>query len=204
MAEDPAIAAARAHVQAHQPPTPTDEFPVPMQRSGHMETEVLTADSTFPNQDDYFGLDHHENFLFPDGVSYVTIKKLNEGDRKSYVNQSNRRLAIKRATGDAEMSMAPGDEKHNLLEKAIVGWNLARRGDNGQMQPVPFNNGTLKQFLIKANPKLIDDIEAFIHRLNPWLDSDATIEELEKEIAQLTEVLERKRAEEEGKGTSEK
>lgn len=200
MQEDPAIAAARAHVQANQPAMESNPDDRPVDRVvTSRENEVLVPDQNFPQQDDYFGFDHQERFFFPDKVSYVILKSLNEGDRKRYVNQSNRRLAIKRATGDAEMSMAPGDEKHNLLKVAIVGWNLVRGGN-----PVAFNTNMLEQFLNNTNPRLVDDIEAKIHEMNPWLDSEASIEELEKEIAQLTETLNRKREEEAGKGTSEK
>lgn len=194
--EDPALAQMRAHVAGNQP-LPDDEAFVsrPLHRGGPVEDDA----AVFPQQEDYFGFSHEEKVMFPDGVTYVIIKKLNEGDRKAFLNKSNRRLSIKKSTGDAELNVAAGDEKHHLLTVSITGWNLLRGG-----QPVSWNRKVLDEWLTVANPKIVDHIEAAIHKLNPWLDNEVSIEALEKEIADLTEVLERRRAEEEGKDTSEK
>lgn len=152
------------------------------------------ADST-PVQEDYFAFDITERVDLPDGVSYVDIKVLNEGARRKYLNSVNREVKLQKATGDAVMQLATGDERKAILESSICGWNLLRGG-----QPVPFNSGTVREFLDRANPKLIDLIEKEVRRINPWLTAEITVEEIDKQIEELQELRAQKVREEEGKG----
>ncbi len=152
------------------------------------------ADST-PVQDDYFAFDQTERVMLPDGVSYIDIKILNEGARRKYLNSVNREVKLQKATGDAVMKLASGDERKAILESSICGWNLTRAG-----APVPFTAGEVTNFLSRANPKLIDIIEKKVRELNPWLAGDITIEDIDQQIAELTELRAQKVAEEEGNG----
>jgi hypothetical protein len=175
----------------------TDEEVVDPTTQAMIEAGVNPETETFV---DYFGFAESRNVYLPDGNQYVTIETLNEGARRNYLNKVNRDVRVERASGDAKIRLAAGDDRHALLEQAIVGWNLRRRNERtGDVEPVPFKESELKKFLQNANPKVIDIIEKEVRKDNTWLVGDVTIEDIEKQIAELQELLETKRKEEEGK-----
>jgi hypothetical protein len=143
---------------------------------------------------DYFGFDVTERFMLPDGVQYVELKKLTEGDRRNYLAATNKDVRISRATGDASMKMVTGEERAALLEQAIVGWNLQRTGSSGNLEPVTFSKGskgsTLNQFLDKADPSLLDKIELKVRQMNPWLMDNMSVEDIDKQIDELQRLRE--------------
>lgn len=145
-------------------------------------------------QIDYFGADETKTLTLPDGKSWVEIKVLNEGERRKYLNKVNRDLKLDRQSGNASISMAPGDERYALLSAALIDWNLVRGG-----KPIPFTKSNRDTFLDEAQPKIIDFIEKEVRKANPWLLSDMTIEEIDREISALEEMREVKRKEDEGK-----
>lgn len=149
-------------------------------------------DST-PVQADYFAFDKTEKVMLPDGVSWVEVKVLNEGARRKYLNEVNKEVRLQRATGDAVMRLASGDERKSILEESIVGWNLIRNG-----APVPCDKGNLQQFLTKADPSVIDVIYERVRKLNPWLTQDITVEEIDRQIAELESLRAEKLKQEEG------
>jgi len=193
MAENPALEAMKSHVGSNQPVAPAWVEEDRQERLNEAPDAPIIPEIV---QADYFGFVHEERHTLPDGVSWVAIKKLNEGDRRAYQNASSRRLTVRRQ-GEAEMKMAAGDEKHQLLMMAIVNWNLRSQGS-----VVPFSKQMLDRFLTVTDPMIVDDIEAAVRRLNPWLDGDVTIEQIDKEIEALKETRERLIKEQEGKGTS--
>lgn len=150
---------------------------------------------------DYFDFKVTEQVMLPDGHSWVEIKKLNEGERSKYQNEVNRDVRIKKNTGDASIRTAPGDERRVLLECAIIGWNLQRNG-----KPVPFSKdsrgSTLSQFLDNTDPVICDIIEKAVRRANPWLLTDMTVEEIDKEIDDLKDMRRTLIEQEEGKASS--
>jgi hypothetical protein len=150
-------------------------------------------DST-PVQDDYFAFDQTERIVLPDEVSYVDVRVLNEGARRKYLNELNKEVRLQKATGDAVMKLASGDERRSILEESVVGWNLTRNGN-----PVEFNRGNLRTFLDKANPRVIDVIYERVRKINPWLTQEVTVEEIDNQIAELEQLREEKLKEEEGK-----
>lgn len=150
-----------------------------------------------PAQVDYFGFDETLKVTLPDGVSWVEIKKLNEGDRRKYQNKVNRDVRLERKTGDAMLRMAAGDEKHALLESSIIGWNLVKQG-----KPMPFKESTLREFLNSAPPVIIDHIEKAIRAANPWLMAEMSVADIDQQIDELREMRDLKLKEEEGKATS--
>lgn len=145
-------------------------------------------------QDDYFGFEESHKAYLPDGKSFIEHKTLNHGARKSYLNKTNRDLKINRASGDASISMKPGDEKDELLKAAVTGWNLVRAGE-----PVPFTKHAFDQWLQNADPRLVDIVEKDIRKKNPWLLAEMSIEDIDKEIESLQAMREVKLKEEEGK-----
>ncbi len=183
---------------ATKPDAATDEF-------GHDEhirsTDAAMAAAGVPTtekvQADYFAFDVTHTVMLPDGISYIQHKEMTEGQRKKYLNQINRDVVIHRQTGDARMRMAPGDERHALLNTAITGWNLQKDG-----QPIPFSESNLRKFLESAPPRVIDLIEKEVRKANAWLIEDMSVEDIEKEIKTLEELRDAKRAEEAGKPAS--
>ena len=150
-----------------------------MRDAGESLTETVQAD--------YFGFEETHSITLPDSKSVIYHKTLNEGQRRKYQNALNKDVRIQRASGDAIMRMAPGDEKKELLSAAIVDWNLARGG-----QPVPFQKRNLDEFLDKADPRIIDLIEKEIRKVNSWLQADMSVEDIQREINQLEELKSRK------------
>lgn len=146
--------------------------------------------------DDYFGFDEVLVVTLPDGVSWVQHKVLTEGQRRKYLNGMNRDVVIQRATGDARMTMAPGDERYSLLKTALCGWNLKKRNHRGDLEDVPFTPGHLEKFLDGAPPKVIDLIDKEVRKANAWLIEDMSVEDIEREIATLQELREKKQEEE--------
>lgn len=152
-------------------------------------------------QVDYFGLQEVHRVPLPDGKSWVEHTTFTEGMRRKYLNSMNRDIVVQRNTGDAKMSMKPGDERFSLLMEAITGWNLIKDG-----KPLPFskdsNGSTLAQFLAAAPPKIIDVIEKDVRMKNAWLLEDMSIEDMEKERDTLDELIAKKREEQAGNASS--
>lgn len=163
-------------------------------KAAQIESEMV-AQGIAPTEDvyeDYFGFGDQERVTLPDGKSWVEFKVMNEGDRRKYLNQQNKKVTIRKGSGDAEMQLAPGDDKYNLLALTICNWNLRRGG-----QPVPFNGAELQRFLNGANPKIIDIIHREVTLAHPWLLDQMTVEDIDKEIENLQkmrEVVERNEA----------
>lgn len=149
---------------------------------------------------DYFDFSDTRKVELPQGGYWVEIQVLNEGARRKYLNSTNRDVTIQRATGDAKMSIASGDDRHALLKAAIVDWNLKTKNQKtGEIDDVRFNERTLDDFLAKAPPTIIDVIEKEVRKDNPWLVADITIEQIDEQIEQLEEMREQKIKENEGK-----
>jgi len=149
-------------------------------------------------QVDYFGFEETHRVLLADGISYIEHKTLNEGARRKYMNRVNREVRLQKS-GDAFMKMATGDERHALLEEAIVGWNLVRADKSRNIQPLTYNVTNRNAFLESAPPAVIDRVEKDVRDKNPWLVGDVTIEDIDEQIAELTELREKKVLEDEGK-----
>lgn len=150
-----------------------------------------------PVQVDYFGFEELHTITLPDGKSTITHQALNEGQRRKYQNALNRDVRIAKSSGDAILRIAAGEEKKELLLAAIVDWTLVRYNERTkQTEPVPYTDKNLKEFLDKANPKLIDIIEKEVRLKNSWLQSEMSVEEIDKEIETLQELREKKVEEE--------
>lgn len=140
-------------------------------------------------QDDYFGFGAEERFLFPDGVTYISFRIMNEGQRKKFQKSTNRDIKFNRSTNDASIKADPAEERWQLITSSCVGWNLVRRDPRTQaLEPIMFNGKLLEQWMEMADPKLIDELELAIRRANPWLQAEMTVEEVDKEIERLTDL----------------
>lgn len=134
---------------------------------------------------DYFAFDKKLTVELPDGISKVYHKVLNEGQRRQFLNETQKDIRLQRATGDAIMRTALGEERHQLLKLAIVDWELYRGGEK-----VPFTPQMLDTFLQNANPRIVDIIEKEVRKANPWLLQEMSVEDIDKEIENLKEMRE--------------
>lgn len=146
-------------------------------------------------QADYFGFDETHRAVFPDGVSYLVHRSMNEGARRKFLAASSKDVKIQRGTGDMSLKMAAGEDREALFLATVEGWNLVRAG-----VPVPFSKSALQDFIAKANPKVLDHVEKQIRTANPWLLADMSVEDIDREIENLNEMRALKVQEEAGKG----
>jgi hypothetical protein len=147
--------------------------------------------------EDYFGFDETLRWFFPDGKQYIEFHVMNEGQRAKFQKLTNKDITLRRQSGDASIKVDPAEERYALLTSSVIGWLIYRNGD-----PVPFSSGkpgsTFEQWLDKANPKLVDDLEFTIRKANPWMQADMSVEQIDEEIDRLTDL--RKQAEERQRG----
>lgn len=134
-------------------------------------------------QADYFGFGDEESYIFPDGITFVTFKVMNEGQRSNYQRLTSRDMVLERKSGDARVGMNQAEERHALILAASVAWNFKKRGN-----PVPFSERSLKDWLLVANPTHVDALEKAIRKANPWLSADMTVEDIDAEIENLREM----------------
>ena len=159
---------------------------VAMEQSGErMETYV---------EPDFFGEDDIYTVPLPGSQSqYVVIKALNEGERRKYLDRTNRDVKMDR-TGNATLRTTPGSDRYELLKIAIVDYNL-KVGD-GYKNLANGGNGLLEKFLTQSRPTVIDEIVREVNKRNPWLLAEMSVEDIEREISNLQEMLEEKKKQE--------
>jgi len=148
-------------------------------------TEVPTmpdAPSFERVQEDYFGFQATERFIFPDGLTYIEFQVMNEGQKLKFQKATGRDIVLQRS-GDARMRMDPGTERHELIKTCVTNWNLTRGG-----QLVPLNPRTMDDFLKLANPRIVEELEKAIRKANPWLLGEMTSEDIQKQIDDLEEM----------------
>lgn len=148
----------------------------------------------------YFGFGETLKAMFPDGVTYLEHRTLNEGERTRYNKSLKRTVRVQNVTRDALMETPSGEERRVLFEVAVKGWNLI---DMNRVA-VPFSQKALNQFIDGADPKVIDHLYKQLTDANPWLTADVTAEDIEAEIENLQKMLEKKREEESAKNGSSK
>lgn len=148
---------------------------------------VNVAESVRPNeQANYFGFSSSFKFSLPDGVSWIEYTKMNEGAKKQFQDKTSRDVVLERGgAGNARINMLQGTERHELLRSCIVGWNL--RDENG---PVAFAPHTLSIFLNQADPAIVEELERVIRKANPWLLGEMTVEDIDKQMSELSEMRE--------------
>ncbi len=140
-------------------------------------------------QIDYFGFAKTTKYFFPDGITFLELKAMNEGEKSKFQKETQRDLVLEKNSGNARFKMDPATERHELIKSSVVGWNLTRNG-----VPVPFDNkgraNPLNDFLELADPKVVEEIELAIRKLNPWLLNELTVTEIDNQIEELKELRE--------------
>lgn len=162
-------------------------------------TEAFAPDLSHieQGQADYWGTDVREKFLFPDKMTYMEIKVMNEGARTKFQKQNNQDMKLNRRDDTASIRIDAAKERHALITSSVVGWNLKKNG-----QVVDFASTILLSWLEVADPKIVDDLEQACRLANPWLVAELSIEEIDKEIERLHEMRQVKLDDDAGKGSS--
>jgi hypothetical protein len=161
----------------------------PIQPPQAVGTEVV-------QQADYFGFQETRRFVFPDKISYIEFTVMNEGRKAEFQKRTNKDLIMERQSGNARMKVDPGGDRWALIIASCTGWNLKRMGEM-----VPFAERNLREWLELANPKLVEDLEKEIRKANPWLLAEMSSEDIQREIDNLTEMLEAAKERERGEAS---
>lgn len=176
---------------------------------GQSSVDATTGEAISDQQtyEDYYGFEESDRWHFPDGKQYIEFKRMNEGERARFQQMTTRDVTVVRNTGDAKVKVDPATERRELIISSVTGWHLMRRDQrNGNFVPVPFSKGSpgaeLEKWLNVANPTLVDSLEQAIRKANPWLMSDMTLEDIDKEMDRLREMRDEIVARERGEGSS--
>lgn len=168
--------------------------------------EAHEADPWAGYQDFYFGFDERERWYFPDGKQWIEFKKLTEGDRAKYLQATKSDVHLNQKSGEARFAFDQSGERKQLLLHSLTDWHIVaiKRNPNGsrEVTPVPFPTnagartpgGDLAKWIDRQNPALLAQLEKAIRKVNPWMLNEMSVEQIDKEIADLQEL--RKGAEE--------
>lgn len=154
--------------------------------------------------EDYFGFDERERWTFPDGKQWIEFKKLTEGDRAKFLKATRSDVHLNQQTKEARVAFDQSGERKALLLHSLTNWHMVhiQRNPDGTrtVTPVPFPversgthspGGKLAQWIDNANPAVLAELEKAIRKANPWLLNEMTVEQLDKEIADLQELREK-------------
>ena len=137
---------------------------------------------------DYFNpKDIHREYIFPDGISKLILRKLTEGDRKA-ISASSGKVEFNKNTEDFKLNLDSENQKVESIARAIVDWSLFTYVD-GVQQPVPFNKHEVKNLVEKLDPAIIDSIYGEVVSMNAWMQGRMSKEELDKRVKLLNEQL---------------
>ncbi len=152
---------------------------------------VATEEQVFV---DYWGFSDTTKHLLPDGEQYVEIKKMNEGEKSKYQNDTRSDITVARNTGDARLKADPAAERKALLMTCVVGWHMFKKGSDGKPELVDFHQkagpNSFEKWLAMADPVIVEGIEKACRKYNPWLLTDMTVEDIDREIENLNELRE--------------
>lgn len=153
-----------------------------------------TPDEIATQYGNYWGTEEEFVFLLPDGKQSFTIKPLDEGGKVLFQKMTNKGIRVNQRTQDAHLDIDPASERHTLIKHSVVNYNLVVPVvDKVTKQvtgwaPHPFSKQGLEQWLQKANPKIVQELEQFIRRHNPWMEESMTEEQVQEEIDRLIEL----------------
>ena len=158
--------------------------------------------------EDYWGVQETFRFVLPDGQQFFEIKPMDEGGKTRFQKRTNKGIRMNQRTQDAHLDVDPADERHTLIQESVVNWRIMQKGPDGSWSeyPCPADNGRRKtaitNLLEKFNPKVVQDLEFFIRKNNPWMQADMDVEAIEEEISRLEELRRQKLEHDAGEGAS--
>lgn len=192
-----------------------DSFPPHIDSSGYGHSTSSTpayqpdiSADPFSGYENYFAFDEKTKWYFPDGKQWIEFKKLTEGDRAKYLKATRSDVRVNQRSGDAFLPFDQSAERKELLLASITDWLLVSFV-GGRPQMVPFQPGGAKggavaQWIDRADPSVLGQLEKAMRKVNPWLLAEMSVEQIDKEIVDLQElrVEAEKREAEEGNSAS--
>ena len=151
---------------------------------------------------DYWGTDETHRHVLPDGKQWFEFKIMDEGARTRFQKLTNSDLTVMR-DNTAKVKMDPAAERHTLIKESVTDWNLMQKYPDGSFQAAPFSKQGLSQWLEKAPPKIVDELEFAIRKANPWMQADMSVEEIDKEVDRLLDLRKDVEARKLGESSSE-
>lgn len=129
------------------------------------------------NEQVYFGVQKTETFYISDDKEqYIVHKKLNEGDRQNFEDQTGRQISFDRSSDEVRMDLSSGKERAVLFNLVMVSYKMkVREGDKNIIKEG--SNVAEWEGLIKLmDGDLAQNFLEAIRSLNSWLKTE------EKEI----------------------
>lgn len=156
----------------------------------------------------YWGTEEEFTYYLPDGKQFFTIKPLDEGGKVLFQKMTNKGIRVNQRTQDAHLDIDPASERHTLIKNSVINYQLmvpvidpATKQITGWSNH-PYSKRGLEQWLDKANPKVVQDLEFFIRKQNPWMQENMTVEEIDTEIDRLIELKKAAQEREAGEAAS--
>jgi hypothetical protein len=162
----------------------------------------------FNGYEDYYAFDEREKWYFPDGKQWIEFKKLSEGDRAKYLKDTRSDVRLNQKTNEAVIPFDQSGDRKSLLLHSITDWHMVSfvgEGASRRVMPLPFQpgghkGGPVAQWIDRANPAILGQLEKAIRKANPWLLNEMSAEQIRKEIADLEELLVAAQEREESEG----
>lgn len=166
-------------------------------RPEDLPTAAPQADP-FSGYEDYYAFDERDRWYFPDRKQWIEFKKLTEGDRAKYLKATRSDVRVNQKSGDAYLPFDQSEERKNLLLHSITDWHIVQfiqTPEGRRAQPIAFQpvshggkGGVVAQWIDRANPAVLAELEKAIRKANPWLLNEMSVEQIDKEIADLQEL----------------
>jgi hypothetical protein len=137
---------------------------------------------------DYFNPEEKRyEYTFPDGVSKLYFRGLNEGDRAWTQNQRSM-IEVDSVTKKMRMDAGSGTFKIEVVSRAMIEWEIQTKGTDGVFHRVAFETPNIRQLLANLDPLIMDEIYEIVQKNNPWLNNaNKSKKDLSKQIKKLNE-----------------
>jgi hypothetical protein len=161
--------------------------PLNIPKHGTDITDIIQPqdDETGAVEIDYWGFQGDAERYELKGGQYFEFRRMTEGMKAKYQKLTTGNVKVQKGTGDAIMQMDPSRDRHALITTSVENWYIKRQG-----RPQPFSKNLLEQWLLVADPEIVDGLEKAIRTANPWLKSQLSAKEIKVEIANLQQTLE--------------
>jgi len=123
----------------------------------------------------YFGVQKNETFYFPeDKEQFIVHKKLNEGDRQNFEDQTGRQISFDRSSDEVRMDLSSGKERAVLFGLVMVSYKIKVKEGNKNVVKEGSDAGEWKNLVKLMDGDLAQKFLEAIRDLNPWLRVEET------------------------------
>lgn len=171
--------------------TPYNESNTELDHTGHtvVGQPAHQSDPAVIIYEDYWGTDATTRYTMPDGQQWFEIKKMSEGNRAQYQREAGLQMTSQRKTGDTKIDIDQAQDRLALILNSVIGWNIVKRTGVNEFTPILFNKHALREWVTQTGPNYVDNLIQEIRKFNPFLQEDLSVEDLEKQKAEVEELL---------------